>query len=486
MATLAAYRSWAWPYSYEEDTPRHVRYSRISSLLKWHEAALGRPTLLIARDLERTQWRSSEELATLQTVKLQRLLDHAYGNCPYYRKRWQEKGSVPPNVTDWQQIPFLTRAELRQHAWPMCWHNMPVRRLRDHTRGTSDDPLIYYWNRHRQAWDKANRLRGHAWHNMSACDRELHLWPVDPPRSRSAKLKSWLRSQRDYLLGELQIDSLFALGEHLAQTWQNWRRFNPVRITAFPSVLTRLIQVGRQVGCRMGNGDLRRFFLTGEVTFPWQRQLIEQELGVPVAENYGVQEVGALAYECDYGSWHTCAESVLVEFMRQGRPARPGELAEVVATGLESLAMPMIRYCTGDIVRVPAGGAWSAQCRCGRGLPIMPPVLGRAADFLEASNGCWVEPATVVESLGSALDNGTYQVSQAADGAVSVNVSSASSRRSGWRLNVMRRMRDLLGSSVRCEIHEVSQIARSAFGKCRYVNSHRTRQGLAVLNPMAE
>lgn len=442
--------------------------------MRVHEALLGRRTFAIAARLADSQFWMPERLRSLQLAKLRRLLGHASTHCPYYRDRQLPAPDDVRRLDDLQALPLIDRNDLRIHARRMSWRAMSGKKMLDSTRGTTDVPVPYYWDRNRQAWDKANRLRGHAWHGFGVGDRELHLWPCDPPRDVGARLKQWLRDRRDDLLAESQIDSLTALGHRVPLAWRDWGGFGPSRATAYPAALAQLIGDGLRVGCRLDRAALGCVFLTGEVTFAWQRRLIERTLGAEVVQNYGLQEAGALAFACERGSWHVSAESAVIEIIRDGRPAADGELGEVVVTGLESLAMPLVRYRTGDIVRAAA-----IRCSCGLGLPVMPPVLGRAADFLEAASGEWVEPARVVETLGDVLDNGAFQVSQDDCGALEVRVAARSDVAGAVTDSVIHRLRRLLGAETRCQVVATAQLARTLCGKCRYVHSDRTRRGLA-------
>jgi len=443
--------------------------------MRAHEALLGRRTFAIAASLAESQFWSAEQIRSLQLAKLRRLIAHASAHCPYYRERKLPSPGDIECLDDLRGLPLINRDDLRTHARRMSWYAMPAKKMPDCTRGTTGSPVPYYWDRNRQAWDKANRLRGHAWHGLGVGDRELHFWPYDPPVDVAGQIKQWLRDRRDDLCGEAQIDSLTALGHRAALTWQAWRRFNPSRVTAYPSAVAQLIRDGLRVGCRPGGAALACVFLTGEVTFAWQRRLIEQTLRAKVVQNYGLQEAGALAYACEHGNWHISGESAIIEIIRDGRPASNGELGEIVVTGMESLAMPLVRYCTGDIVRAAAPG-----CACGRGLPIMPPVLGRAADFLEAASGDWVEPARMVETLGEVLDNGAFQVSQDDGGAVEVRVDVPSHVVREVREAVIQRVAGMLGAETPCKVVTTARLTRTQYGKCRYVHSDRTRRGLAM------
>jgi len=460
--------------------PRLRRRHRVGTpgvrrLMYTHEAVLGRRTFAIARRLAESQYWPVDRLDALRLSKLRRLFDHARTHCPYFADCGLPPGAALRTLDDLRAVPLITRDQLRRHASRLSWRNMPRKKMPDRTRGTTDQPLTYYWDRARQAWDKANRLRGRSWQGLDLADRELHLWPFDPPVNLAGRVKQWLRDRRDKLFADLQIDSLHAFHDSLPLTWRTWRRFDPVCVTAYPSALAELIQQGRKVGCPMGSPSLQRICLTGEVTFPWQRELIERHLGVAVSQDYGIQEVGALAFTCEHGRWHFSAESAVIEILRHGRPARNGELGELVVTGLEGRAMPIVRYCTGDIVRVK-----KLTCACGRTLPVMPPVLGRAADFLETDSGEWIEPAAVLTSLGEVLEDGRFRVVQSADGGIQVTVVTRQRVSDQVRCDVVDRIRHLIGPKTDCRVNSDQALRRTIYGKCRYVHSDRTRRGLAT------
>jgi len=454
-----------------------------------HEALLGRRTATIARFLDASQWWPPAALRELQLRKLRRLVEHARRNSPYYQAIGLPSPEHLRSLADLERLPLLDRDALRDAAWQMRWRKPAGRTLACHTHGTTDDAFVFFWDRNRQAWDKANRTRAHAWHGLYSGEPELHVWPLDPPKSAAGRLRQRLRELRDELFNEMQIDSLGAFREHLPMTWQAWRRFDPACVTAYPSVLAELIDQGRSVGCRLPSGRLRRIFLTGEVTFDWQRTLIERSLGAPTSQDYGMQEAGALAYECPHGRWHVSAESVIIEILRDGRSAAPGEYGEIVVTGLESFAMPIIRYCTGDIVQVPeptptascgpVGRGPVPECPCGRGLPILPPVRGRASDFLQAADGTWIAPAAVIASVGQALDHESFQIGQEADGQIVLRVLAADGDAArGWT-RVASHLGRLLGPSRPWRVEYVGALERSASGKRRVIASRRTAAGLA-------
>jgi phenylacetate-CoA ligase len=91
-----------------------------------------------------------------------------------------------------------------------------------------------------------------------------------------------------------------------------------------------------------------------------------------------------IAAECGaHDGMHIQEENLLVEIVRDGRPAPPGEPGDVVVTDLHNLGMPMIRYVNGDVASLSPSG----PCACGRGLARVARVDGRRADTLRDRDG---------------------------------------------------------------------------------------------------
>jgi phenylacetate-CoA ligase len=93
--------------------------------------------------------------------------------------------------------------------------------------------------------------------------------------------------------------------------------------------------------------------------------------------------VGTIALQCPVsGLLHVQAESLIVEVLdAAGRACKEGEIGRVVATDLHNFATPLIRYELGDYAEV------GPACPCGRGLPTLKRVLGRARNMVVLPDG---------------------------------------------------------------------------------------------------
>lgn len=114
------------------------------------------------------------------------------------------------------------------------------------------------------------------------------------------------------------------------------------------------------------------------------RLYIEKRMGNRVATLYGAREFGQLGVECPgrKHSYHLNSERILVEVLDdQGNVVADGEEGLITITGLDNMAMPLIRYQLGDKGRIA-----TTACRCGRNLPVIE-FQGRDMGFVMLSSG---------------------------------------------------------------------------------------------------
>lgn len=373
-------------------------------LLPLHESILGRSTFAILRQLDANPHPSRERITAIQQQELERILQHARKQIPYWRDRLDGRLPSAP-VGDVQEflasVPLLTRAEICRDREAMFWRSAPGKVLMHRSGGTTDDNLTFYWGRARQSWDRAMRYRGLGRLGISPGDRILHLWPRYLGRSVWDKLKQGLRDGRDQLTNDEVIDLRPLSPERLDVVLHFCTAYRPVLLIGYPSWLMALAERIQDAHPRYRLPTLRRILCTGEVLFAFQRRRIAEAFGVPVAQEYGSQDAGLIAHEDGAGVLRLNAEQMVVEILRDGAPAAPGELGEVVVTHFYTEIMPFIRYATGDVVRRPALSERLAEPM---GLPLFPQPEGRTSDVLATTAGepCPMRPVVdaMVEQAG--------------------------------------------------------------------------------------
>jgi len=426
-----------------------------------HERLLGRRTFRYLRELEESQWASPDELRALQATKLRELLVHARGRIPYYQRRLADTGAADPLET-LRRLPLLDKIDMRRHAADMVWPDVPGGMFEYQTGGSSGMPLTFWFDRRRQAYDQAARLRSHRWFGIEVGDRELYLWGSPVELSRTDRL----RRRRDGLFNQRLLDAFNMSPQRMDEYLEVLARFRPACLYGYPSSIALLIEHALKRGRPLATHALRAVFVTGEVCYPHDRAAIASALQVPVADGYGSREGGFIAHECSEGNMHVTAENVVVEIVRDGSPVPEGESGEIVLTHLDQYAMPFIRYRTGDVGRLQPG-----RCRCGRGLPLMDVVQGRTTDFLYLPDGSIKHALSIIYPLRAMRSLRRFRVTQREDYSVHIEVVGDEDGAGLTREGVARGVRPVLGElPVHVEI--VREIPTVGSGKYRQVISY--------------
>ena len=157
------------------------------------------------------------------------------------------------------------------------------------------------------------------------------------------------------------------------------------------------------------------------------------------------------------------AESYVVEVLRDGRPARPGELGEVVITDLNNMCMPFIRYRIGDLaVAMDPREA----CPCGRGLPRLGRIEGRIQAMIVGAHGA-VVPGSLFPHLFKDYDYAVrqFQVVQEEPARILLKIVKASRFDDQIFDELLAKLRSYLGPDMRIDVAFVDAIPLVGTGK---------------------
>lgn len=342
-----------------------------------HELLKGHKTISCLSELEQSQWYSQEQLHKLQSDKLKELLTYAYKNVPYYRMLFDSKKIYPDSIKtpgDLKKIPFLTRDKISKNVGML--KSKKIKNLeQSSTGGSTGAPLIFYLGKKRITCDIAAKLRATRWWGVDIGDPEIVIWgsPVELTK------QDFAREIRDKLF-KTRLLSAFDMGEDRIHEYLDIiRKFRPRHVFGYPSSIYVLSKYARQKNIRLDNIGVKVIFCTAEKLYNYQRELISEVFNAPVANGYGGRDTGFIAHECpEAHKMHITAESIIVEIIdHKGNSLPPGHRGEIVITNLDTHDFPFIRYRTGDI-----GVLSGDKCSCGRGLPLLKEIEGRATDFI--------------------------------------------------------------------------------------------------------
>ncbi|MFM8413996.1 MAG: phenylacetate--CoA ligase family protein [Planctomycetota bacterium] len=158
-------------------------------------------------------------------------------------------------------------------------------------------------------------------------------------------------------------------------------------LVATPSYALHLAEVAEEHKIDLAAAPVRLVIVVGEPggSIPATRTRIAERWGADVLDHAGATEVGPWGVGDSSGGGLDVIEPFFhAEFLAldTGRPAGPGELAELVLTTLGRSGAPVIRYRTGDLVRPTWAGDGEAAAGGCPWVRLAGGILGRADDML--------------------------------------------------------------------------------------------------------
>lgn len=476
----------AWEYRVERQPPdaahqflrRHPVVDRgpprdPAREVRWRAylAAFDRTHWMITRDVEhyyetlrKTQWLSISDTRELQDEKLRRLIRHAYRNVPYYRSRMQALGLRPEDIrgqADLHKLPMLTKADIRQHLYfdIMSENHDKAQVLRITTSGSTGEPFVCYADRAQLELRWAATLRAQEWTGYQFGDPCVRLWHQTIGMSKSQILKE----RADAILSNRTFVPIFEMSEkNLAAMVQKIAEADPVLLDGYAEALDFLARYIKSQGALAARP---KGVMSSAQTLPLpSRRVIEEAFGCQVFDKYGSREFSGIAYECDaHAGHHVVAEGYIVEILKGGEPAKPGEIGEVVITDLTNYCMPFIRYRIGDLAEAmdPA-----APCACGRGAPRIGAIEGRVQSIIQGTDGRYV-PGTFFAHYLKEFDHAIkqFQVVQERAGAIRFRVVKGGRFSEDVLEEVLAKFSDVLGVDLEIEVEFVDEVAMVRTGK---------------------
>lgn len=453
-------------------------YTKLVSrvLFPLHERLKRHGSVAVRKQLEETQWWTPDQLVDLQLARLRELVESAYDHVSYYRRLMQGLGFTPADIRsldDLRRFPLLTKAEIRAHGEDLKAddaHSL----ARFNTGGSSGEPLIFYVGSDRISHDVAAKWRATRWWDVDIGDREIVVW--GSPIELSAQDR--VRALRDRLLRTRLLPAFEMSEANLNRYVEEIQNFRPVMLFGYPSSLALIARHGRKLGIRLDHLGIKVAFVTSERLYDDQREAIEQTFGCPVANGYGGRDAGFIAHACPRGSLHITAEDIIVETIdTDGHNVPDGVPGEIVVTHLATRDFPFIRYRTGDI-----GVISKAACACGRGLPVLAEVQGRATDFVVAQDGTVMHGLALIYVLRDLSGIESFKIVQESLDRTRILIVPEDDFNDGAIPALKDNIKRRLGLGVDVGVELVDTIPAEASGKFRYVVS---RVGAPTARPVA-
>ncbi|MCK4695534.1 MAG: phenylacetate--CoA ligase family protein, partial [Candidatus Cloacimonetes bacterium] len=329
---------------------------------------------------------------------------------------------------------------------------------RDHlkkitTAGSCGIPLTVYlrqkeFDRNNLIWARASLANGQRLFGKTA-----YLKYSLPPVFWFEKLGIWKKI-------------IIPIQDETAQKINNLRKTKPeiIRGNAF-----ELVELSRYIlENNIKDIKFERIFSMGSLLDRNARITLEKAFQAEVFDCYAATESGLIAWECsEHKGYHINLDAVVVEIVNKNRPAIPGEPGRIICTNLNSHSMPFIRYDLGDI-----GILSSESCPCGRKLPLLKSIEGRADDFFIDEKGKLHSPSNIVNRLKTISGIKEFKLIQNDLNRIKAQIVTDKNFSPETSQQIKSVLREIMGKNLKIRIDLLSGIPRDPEKKIRSMISY--------------
>ena len=428
------------------------------------------------KDLDPIEIASRDEIAAVQIERLRKTLAHAYQNSPFYKKKFDEHGVHPDDLTslsDLSKFPFTVKQDLRDN-YPFGMFAVPQEKLsRIHaSSGTTGKPTVVgYTENDIKTWSsvvaRSIRASGGRPGDIAHIAYGYGLFTGGLGAHYGAEA-----------LGCTVVPISGGMTERQVTLIQD---FKPRIIMVTPSYMLSILDEFRRQGVDPAECSLEVGIFGAE---PWtnsMRQEIEKTFNMHAVDIYGLSEVmgPGVANECveTKDGLHIWEDHFYPEIIDPvtGEVLPDGSEGELVFTSLTKEAFPIIRYRTRDLTRLLPGTA--------RSMRRMEKVTGRSDDMI-ILRGVNVFPTQIEEqvlkcadlaphfhielSKANRMDVMTIHVEATANGADDAN-------RAASAKELQHHIKSVVGVSSKIVVNDPDSLDRSQ-GKAKRVIDNRPKE----------
>lgn len=407
--------------------------------------------------LRKTQWWARTEIEKLQEKKLKTILKHAYENVEFYHRRFRSEGIKPEDiktVRDLKKLPRTTRFDLQRNFPTLVSRGVSIDKCRKYTSsGSTGTPVTVLSHGKTESYRAALFMRPFFENGLKMKDKMVRI-SASPPNE-----KKWYEK-----LGLMRKVCLHP-NEPIKPAVKLLAKYKPEAVYGHSSYIYLLAkEIAETKNDRI---NPRLIFTTAELLTFTSRSFIESVFGLKIFDFYGCVEVERVAWECKkHVGYHMDIDSQVIEIVNDhDEQISPGERGEIILTCLYNYTMPLIRYEVGD-----TGVSIDDECPCGRGLPVMKSIEGRADKFIELPSGRLVPPTSFLD-IDEVPGIGQFQVIQQKKDRIVVKLVAGIGFLKTTPLQVQGLVERIVGDEVHVDIKLVDRIPREKSGKIIVVKS---------------
>lgn len=397
-----------------------------------------------------------------QQHRIDTLIKHAMRNSVFYRRYTNGALYLQYNCDEvnsrFHDLPFLTKQDIISYKPDINTHYHWWSSTKT-TGGSTGEPVTISKNPNALARERAATWRAYEWAGIKIGDKQARFWGI--PHTSHGRFKAKLI---DFVSNRRRLSAFNLTEESLSGYYKTLLKYKPHYLYGYVSVIEAF-------ACYIKDNNLApipsltSIITTAEVLTEHTRFAIQDTFGIKVFNEYGCGEVGSIAHECEHGKMHIMADNLYLEIDGDK------DSGEIVVTDFFNYATPLIRYKIGDFATLDHG-----DCECGRTLPILKSIHGRAYDLISTSDGRILHPEAIMYIFESVQNgNGSFkhfQVIQEELNSFNINIVPSKHWSKGIQQELEGKLKQYISPEINTHFKLVDSIPRENSGKMRVIKSN--------------
>jgi phenylacetate-CoA ligase len=330
--------------------------------------------LLYENKIKKFENYSDNQIKQYQIKKLRKLLINASREVSYYRDLFWKINFDPYkfcSLNDLKKIPILTKSEIKHNHSSLISGKRIENSIKLSTSGTTGERLSVYTSPNQWIIEQAAVWRH--WHRAGYRfrDKMAIIRSYNPKKNEKFfkfnRLKNWLYIS-PYHLDDKYLKKIFKL----------LIKWKPRFLRGYPSSIYLLAKYATKHKIKLNY--LKAIFVSSEKLTSDYRSFIENTFQTKIFDHYGQAEITAMFHEWeDHNGLNNLEYYGYAELIKTNNK----NIYKLIATNLHNHVMPLIRYDTGDLVKINNNSKKQLKCNFLK----VSEIIGRTNDYLEKSNG---------------------------------------------------------------------------------------------------
>lgn len=413
--------------------------------------------------LKKNEMLSRDELKALQFKRLKKILNHAYSNTDFYKKKFDSLQLTPEDIRsfdDFQSIPPVTREDLNHYLNEMIATSISEKdRFFSTTGGSTGLATRFAIDFKSLPLKKASEYRFNTWSGWEPGNKILAYWPALVDVSGNEKKKADYKNK--YFYRHLKLFSGKLNEAILNEHWFAFNDFKPQLVRAFPSALEKFAEFVESASKKVTRPNA--IISVGEPLIHHQRELFSRVFKCDIYNCYVSRECGNIACECPaHDGLHVAEDLLYMEI----DSIEENNFGEILLTDLTNYGMPLIRYKIQDAAKWLPG-----RCACGKNHRRIGVEAARLSNFLISPvDGSYVSGSTLTHYLlAEGPEIGRVKIIQDATDHVVVMITGDEISNIEGASHIEQKMNDIFKGQMRCSMKYVDSIPLLKSGKYSFV-----------------